>query len=69
MTDQNEVLRLRNLLAIAQAALATCEVHYSEFNQFEGSWDYGFSEEKVHAALEKVNLELGLPEPKKFRCN
>ena len=67
MTVQDEVSRLRGLLKVAQIALSTCEVHYTEYNQFEGSWDGSFSEEAVYEALTLLNADLGLPTPKNFR--
>lgn len=67
MTQQNEFTRLRQLLAVAQQALSTCIVNYSEYNQFEGSWTADFSEPQVQDALQQLNQELCLPPPKSLR--
>lgn len=61
--ERTTSLRLHELLAQAQQALATCRVSYSEFNQFEGEWTPSFDEAKVEQALHAIHAELGLPAP------
>ena len=55
------------LLEQAQAALASCRVYYSEFNQFEGEWHHEFDESLVGPAQCRLNAALGLPAPVPLR--